>query len=92
MPENVPAAATSPPGPQRPPLPAADERTLRLSPVPSPCTSVCRIDPQTNWCAGCRRTLQEIAEWSRLTDDQRRSVWARLPQRAQAETAMDAKG
>lgn len=49
--------------------------------VPSPCTSVCRIDPRTGWCAGCARTLDEIAAWSRLDDEAKRRVWALLPQR-----------
>jgi predicted Fe-S protein YdhL (DUF1289 family) len=48
------------------------------TPVPSPCTSVCRIDPATGWCAGCFRTLDEIATWSSLDEDDKRAVWARL--------------
>ncbi len=48
-------------------------------PVPSPCISVCRIDARTGLCIGCVRTLDEIAAWSVLDDDQRRAVWRRLP-------------
>jgi uncharacterized protein len=44
------------------------------APVPSPCISVCRIDPATGLCEGCSRTLDEIAAWSALTDDARRAV------------------
>lgn len=50
-------------------------------PVPSPCTSVCVIDPVTGFCAGCLRTLDEIASWSLLDDDAKRQVWSALPQR-----------
>ena len=53
---------------------------LRMS-VPSPCISVCRIDPATGWCLGCARTLDEIAAWSVLDDTGKRAVWALLPAR-----------
>jgi predicted Fe-S protein YdhL (DUF1289 family) len=52
-----------------------------LEPVPSPCTSVCRMDAATGWCLGCWRTLDEIAHWSAMDDAQRLAVWARLEQR-----------
>jgi len=34
---------------------------------PSPCTGICRIEPATGWCLGCRRTLNEIADWAMLS-------------------------
>ena len=40
--------------------------------VPSPCQSVCVMHPETGWCEGCMRTLQEIGDWSRLDDEARR--------------------
>jgi predicted Fe-S protein YdhL (DUF1289 family) len=43
--------------------------------VPSPCVAVCQMQPDTGWCWGCRRTLQEIADWSMLNTPQRRAVW-----------------
>lgn len=49
--------------------------------VPSPCTGVCRIDARTALCAGCSRTLDEIATWSRLSDEAKSLVWADLPRR-----------
>lgn len=49
--------------------------------VPSPCTSVCRMDSRTHWCEGCLRTLDEIAGWSTMSDDDKRRVWAMLPLR-----------
>jgi uncharacterized protein len=55
--------------------PAADD------PVPSPCNSVCAIDEATGLCAGCFRTLDEIAEWSLLDDADKRAVWEALAQR-----------
>ena len=47
----------------------------------SPCISVCVIDPPTGLCAGCYRTLEEIAAWINLGVDERKSVLAALPQR-----------
>jgi predicted Fe-S protein YdhL (DUF1289 family) len=52
------------------------------SDVPSPCISVCRIDPVTQLCEGCCRTLDEIADWSRLHDEAKREVWRRIGKRA----------
>ena len=51
-------------------------------PVPSPCINICRIDEATRLCAGCLRTLDEIAAWSVLSDSERRDVWAHLAERA----------
>ena len=50
-------------------------------PVPSPCVNICRIDPHTSACHGCRRTLDEIAAWSRMSDADKRIVWQQLPGR-----------
>jgi predicted Fe-S protein YdhL (DUF1289 family) len=54
---------------------------LARTPVPSPCISVCRMDPRTGWCEGCARTIEEIAQWSRLSDEARREVWAQIAMR-----------
>jgi len=42
--------------------------------VPSPCIDVCRIDEQSGLCEGCGRTLDEIAAWSTLGEDDKRRV------------------
>lgn len=64
------------------PWSAADAaRVCAATPVASPCTSVCTLDPATAWCLGCGRTLDEIAAWGRLDDDAKRRVWALLPAR-----------
>ena len=46
--------------------------------VPSPCVSVCVFDRPTGLCAGCYRTLDEIAGWIDLTVAERRAVLARV--------------
>jgi predicted Fe-S protein YdhL (DUF1289 family) len=53
-------------------------------PVPSPCNNVCRIDAGTGLCAGCLRSIDEIAAWGSLGEDGRRAVWVRLGVRAAA--------
>lgn len=49
--------------------------------VPSPCVSVCRMSESAQLCEGCWRTLDEIARWSGLAAEQKKAVWAQLPQR-----------
>lgn len=39
--------------------------------VASPCINVCRMDEVGGFCLGCFRTIEEIAVWSRASDDQR---------------------
>ena len=51
--------------------------------LPSPCQSVCVMDPDTGWCNGCLRTLPEIAAWGSLNDTQKRQVWALIGERSQ---------
>jgi hypothetical protein len=69
-----------------------DDRPVRMSTsafpasapigtVPSPCISVCRIDPATAWCEGCLRTIDEIAHWGELDDDEKRAIWIELGRR-----------
>jgi predicted Fe-S protein YdhL (DUF1289 family) len=65
-----------------------ERRYLLLSPeydtkpgVPSPCLSVCRLDPASGWCTGCLRTLDEITDWRDLSDNEKRYIWKQLPQR-----------
>jgi len=47
----------------------------------TPCVAVCMIDPRSNLCLGCGRTLPEIARWSRMDSAERREVMALLPER-----------
>jgi predicted Fe-S protein YdhL (DUF1289 family) len=50
--------------------------------VPSPCISICRMDPDTELCQGCFRTLEEIAAWGMASEDEKRELWKLLVQRA----------
>ncbi|WP_417278256.1 DUF1289 domain-containing protein [Celeribacter sp.] len=51
--------------------------------IESPCTNVCKIDPDTRLCLGCARSIDEISAWSRMTAEARRVIMAELPQRAE---------
>jgi len=53
----------------------------------SPCISVCAIVPATGLCAGCFRTLDEIAAWSVLDAADKRAVLAALPGRRAGHAA-----
>ena len=47
----------------------------------SPCVDVCRMDPATGFCLGCRRTLDEIAGWRDFSNAEKRAVLARIDTR-----------
>jgi len=49
--------------------------------VPSPCNKVCVVDPSSQRCIGCLRTLDEIARWGGMTNDERREVLAAIASR-----------
>jgi len=51
----------------------------------SPCIKTCQIDQQTGLCLGCFRSLDEIASWTRFSDDQRAEILADLPMRQNAD-------
>lgn len=59
--------------------------------VPSPCQSVCVMHPDTEWCEGCLRTMDEIARWSRMDNAGKRAVWADLPERLAQRLQLDAQ-
>ena len=49
--------------------------------VPSPCVAVCQMQADTAWCWGCRRTLNEIGQWSNLDNAGKREVWQAISDR-----------
>lgn len=34
----------------------------------SPCINVCNIDPKTNLCMGCARSIKEISDWTNMNE------------------------
>ena len=49
--------------------------------IASPCVKVCAMDAERRYCAGCLRTLAEIAGWSEMTAAERARVLACLAAR-----------
>jgi predicted Fe-S protein YdhL (DUF1289 family) len=42
--------------------------------IESPCINDCIIDPGSDLCIGCYRTLDEIAEWGSMPAEERLAV------------------
>jgi len=51
--------------------------------VKSPCLKVCLMNPDTELCRGCFRTLDEIARWASMTDEEREKILLLLEERKQ---------
>jgi len=47
----------------------------------TPCIAVCMMDPGTELCFGCGRTLPEIARWHRMETAERLAVMEGLAAR-----------
>ena len=71
----------SPPGRPKGEYRSSKHEGIPVNAVPSPCTSVCRMDERTGWCEGCARTLDEIASWSAMSDDEKTAVLDELSSR-----------
>ena len=68
---------------QRPPRPATSAFMQPAPPkaVATPCIKVCFVDGESALCLGCFRTLPEIAQWSRFSEEERARLMAELPAR-----------
>lgn len=75
------SAPPRPSGPVPTPAPSAGAPS---GGVPSPCVNICRMNEASGLCEGCQRTLDEIAFWSVLDDDDKRAVWQLVQQRREA--------
>ena len=51
------------------------------APIKTPCIKVCVVDGESGLCLGCYRRLNEVAAWSRLSDAERETIMAELPER-----------
>lgn len=49
--------------------------------INSPCVGVCTMNAETELCAGCYRTIEEIRQWWDMSDEQRAEVIDQLEQR-----------
>jgi predicted Fe-S protein YdhL (DUF1289 family) len=51
----------------------------------SPCKKVCLMDPASDLCRGCFRTLDEIARWASMSDEEREKIFLLLEERRRNE-------
>jgi len=49
--------------------------------IASPCIKLCQMDARRGVCAGCYRTLDEIARWPEMSDAERARLLAELARR-----------
>ncbi|MCY4151126.1 MAG: DUF1289 domain-containing protein [Aestuariivita sp.] len=49
--------------------------------IASPCVQICLIHPSARICTGCHRTIEEIADWTKMSAKQRKKVMQDLPNR-----------
>lgn len=47
----------------------------------SPCVNLCKLDPLTQLCVGCYRTIEEIAGWTDYSDEEKAAIRNALPAR-----------
>ncbi len=50
----------------------------------SPCINICSIETSSGFCAGCGRTIEEIAGWAAFSEKERHAVMRLLPARMKA--------
>ncbi len=56
----------------------------------SPCISVCKINKDTRECDGCGRTIDQISQWTKYSDEERYNIMKELGygKRTSKETRM----
>ncbi len=56
--------------------------------LPSPCISICQIDPHSGQCVGCYRSRQEIARWGRMSAEEQAALLNDLRDRRAEQTGV----
>ncbi|MGB1925913.1 MAG: DUF1289 domain-containing protein [Rubripirellula sp.] len=54
----------------------------------SPCTGICKLHPQ-NYCIGCFRSLDEIAQWGSSNAQEKESILSRCDARKKISSQQD---
>tara|TARA_B100000902_G_C26845378_1_gene685465 strand:- start:432 stop:602 length:171 start_codon:yes stop_codon:yes gene_type:complete len=49
--------------------------------IKSPCIKICQIDYKLGLCLGCKRSLDEISQWTNFTDIEKNKILKELNQR-----------
>lgn len=47
----------------------------------SPCKNKCKIMENSSHCLGCKRTITEIINWTKFTEEQRNTIMLALKHR-----------
>jgi predicted Fe-S protein YdhL (DUF1289 family) len=47
----------------------------------SPCIKLCKVDSNEHYCIGCNRSLSEISNWWKYSEDEKRKVLEELKTR-----------
>ena len=66
-------------------LPSTDQAKTKL---PSPCVSVCQINPSDGVCLGCYRTRGEIASWPSMDEADQQKLLDILSERRAVVTGV----
>lgn len=56
--------------------------------IQSPCVARCGLN-EDDFCMGCLRHIDEIVNWSRCPDEEKRAIIAKLPERKHAFSGME---
>jgi len=59
-----------------------------MTALPSPCISVCQLDPVSDQCLGCYRTSAEIAAWRSMSAEAQGELLEVLRQRRAEATGV----
>ena len=60
---------------------ASDPAQPRFAPTASPCVQICTLD-ERKVCIGCGRTVFEIANWARMSAEERHAIMLRLEEQS----------
>jgi predicted Fe-S protein YdhL (DUF1289 family) len=58
------------------------DKVWKRNEIDSPCIQVCVVHPSERICTGCFRTIDEIAQWSKMPSEQRDEIMTQLDSRA----------
>ena len=43
--------------------------------IKSPCINICELDPASGICVGCHRTVDEITNWQKFNELEKRKIF-----------------
>ena len=52
--------------------------------IASPGVNICQLNSETGYCIGCMRTIDEIADWLEMTNEEKQQVLNQLEERRKA--------